>query len=383
MLCKFTISFFNRLFCLVDLFRPTILEVALVCNSPAILDEIPAAVVHYDLSPDTLGGVRNISGVFKRVGSGIASNKYMYMFQKPVPASNATKKHGFEKLVKTHMSAPTTPVNFQQFKVPQQFFADTVQQDLFIETITQSTQEVKFQYPDKASVDEIVSAFVTLVQSKPNTAVGLGLGVEPFEVVRNPHFLSWVRRHYGGSDLIINGNVSLGSDNVSFHQTSKPDFFVLHKSQDFAAISVHGTAHSLEEGVHSLEESILHESHAISVHGTAHSLEESAVQEDNDVHLVGLAGECKQMSHNEPQTLANMVAVAGYVTQKALKKNLKPHKVCIYGVGCVYDGNSAYLWMLKLNFRERKTDLYEFGETKHIDEQFAIAVHLLRNHEDI
>ena len=358
----------------MDLFRPTILEVALVRNSPSILDEIPPAVVHHDLSPDSLGGVRNISGVFKRVGSDMARNKYIYMFDKPVPASETNNKHGFDKLVKTEVPLQVLPETFAKFKTPEKFFANTVQQDILIESIRQSIEPIKVQYPSGASVDEIATAFVSHI-SQSDAKICFHLGVEPLEVTRNPHFLSWVRRNYGGSDLIINGNVSLGTCKVSFHQTSKPDFYVLHKSKDFAAISVDGAAHSLEESAHSLEEG------AHSIDESAHSLEESAVQDD-DVHLVGLAGECKQTGTNESQTLANMVAVAGYVTHEALKKNLKPRRVTIYGVGCIYQANRAFLRKLCFNFEERSTDFYNLGKKEEIGKQFALAVQLLRTHKD-
>ena len=66
--------------------------------------------------------------------------------------------------------------------------------------------------------------------------------------------------------------------------------------------------------------------------------------------LVSLASECKQTNYNKAQTHANMVAVAGFVTYKALMKNLKPRTVTIFGVGCVYEGDGAHLMKLQLDF---------------------------------
>ena len=225
-----------------------------------------------------------------------------------------------------------------------------------VDNIKQSTAEVKVKFPDKASVDEVVSALVSEIQSKPATDIYIELSVEPFEVVRNPYFVSWLNKHYG-EELIIKGNESLTNCNVSFHQTSKPDFCILHKSHDFAAISVHGEVRSLEEG---------------------------PVEEDDDLHLISLAGECKQKNHNKAQTLANMVAVAGYVTYKALQNNSKPRTVTIYGISCVYEDNDAHLMKLQLDFERRKSNLtkFESKEKISIGQQVANAIQLLRSHTD-
>uniref|UniRef100_A0A1X7TS52 Uncharacterized protein n=1 Tax=Amphimedon queenslandica TaxID=400682 RepID=A0A1X7TS52_AMPQE len=318
------------LFCLVDLFSPTILEVAVTSFSPFICDFIPARVVHPSLLPDSLEGKRDTSGVFKRIGTGTADNNYMYVFDKPVPASDAKKSHGLGKLGTTTEHLPMVVKTFEKFIVPQKFFPDTVGQNIVIENIKQSTPEVRVKFPEKASVDDVVSALVSEIQSKP---IYFELSVHPFEVVRNPYFVSWLNKHYGGKDLVIEGNESLADCNVSFHQTSKPDFFILHESQDFAAISVHSEVPSLEEG---------------------------PVEGDDDLCLVSVAGECKQRNHNEPQTLANMVAVAGFVTYQAIKKKLKPRIVTIYGIGCIYEEDVAQILKLQLDFQRRRSHVTKF-----------------------
>ena len=93
------------------------------------------------------------SGVFKRIGSGKANNKYMYVFHKPVPASDAKKDHGFNTLVVVDEELPMVVEAFKKFAIPEKFFPDTVGQDIVVENIRQSIPEVKVKLPEKASVD--------------------------------------------------------------------------------------------------------------------------------------------------------------------------------------------------------------------------------------
>uniref|UniRef100_A0A1X7UNZ6 Uncharacterized protein n=1 Tax=Amphimedon queenslandica TaxID=400682 RepID=A0A1X7UNZ6_AMPQE len=320
----------------------------------SICDFVPGNVPHPYLLPDSLDKQRDTSGVFKHIGPGKADNNYMYVFHKPVPASDAKRSHGLAKLVTVTEQLPMVVKTFEKFIVPQKFFPNTVGQDIMIENIKQSTPEVRVKFPEKASVDEVVSALVSEIQSKPATNIYIELSVHPFEVVMNPYFVSWLNKHYGGKELVIKGNESLADCNVSFHQTSKPNFFILHESQDFAAISVHGEVHSLQEGPVG----------------------------DDDLYLVSLVSECKQKNHNKPQTLANMVAVAGFVTYQALKKNLKPRTVTIYGIGCVYKEDVAQILKLQLDLQRRRSDLTKFENKENIGQQVANAIQLLRNHTD-
>ena len=91
------------------------------------------------------------------------------------------------------------------------------------------------------------------IESKPATDICLDFGRHSF-----CQFVKQTLRRKGLSNLN-----SLGNCSVLFHQMSKPDFFILNQSQDFTAIR-----------------------------------RESPVPGDDDVHLVGLAGECTHKSHN-------------------------------------------------------------------------------------
>ena len=57
---------------------------------------------------------------------------------------------------------------------------DTVGQDIMIENMKQSTQEVEVKFPEKASVDEFVSALVSHIESKPATDICLDFGRHSF-----------------------------------------------------------------------------------------------------------------------------------------------------------------------------------------------------------
>ena len=107
----------------MDLFYPTILEVAVTSSSPSIGDFVDGNVVHPLLLPDPLGKKRDTSGVFKRIGPEKADNKYMYVFHKPVPASDARNNHGLDTLVAVERELPMV---VKDFKVPAKFFPDTV-----------------------------------------------------------------------------------------------------------------------------------------------------------------------------------------------------------------------------------------------------------------
>ena len=80
----------------------------------------------------------------------------MYVFDKPVPASDARKNHGFDTLVAVERELPMVVKAFKECAIPEKFFPDTVGQDIVVDNIKQSTAEVKVKFPEKATVDEVL-----------------------------------------------------------------------------------------------------------------------------------------------------------------------------------------------------------------------------------
>ena len=60
-----------------------------------------------------------------------------------------------------------------------------------------------------------------------------------------------------------------------------------------------------------------------------------------------------------------MIAVAGHLAYKALSdgKNFF-HKLTVYGIGCVYETDSAIVMKLMLDFKKRSSGLIEYDDQR-------------------
>ena len=145
------------------------------------------------------------------------------------------------------------------------------------------------------------------------------------------------------------------------HQSSKPDFRLFIPKHDSNVIS----AAAID----------LNDDAAIDLNDDAAiDLNDDAAIDLND----DLLGECKDLTTGRPQTIANMVAVAGFLANDSLLQGRKFHKITVYGLQCQYSTNEAVAKELTLNFERNSSMLVEYQQKERIGKQIARVTTALR-----
>ena len=91
-----------------------------------------------------------------------------------------------------------------------------------------------------------------------------------------------------------------------------------------------------------------------------------------------MAGECKDSTDARPQSIANMVAVAGFLAKDALLQGRKFHTITVYGLECKYSTNEAMAREMTLDFENNTSLLVEYRQREKIHKQIARVATALR-----
>uniref|UniRef100_A0A1X7VW23 Uncharacterized protein n=1 Tax=Amphimedon queenslandica TaxID=400682 RepID=A0A1X7VW23_AMPQE len=320
-------------FCLVDLFYPTILEISVVNEnmgakiSPSILPPL--------LTPVTTKS-RDASGEYNILATG----KYIYFFNKVIAATNARSSH-FQELFPIKTAAPNIEVTYcPEFVPPKSFLADCDNKELVTSILVDVIPQLFVLRTSLKTEKAIKDVFIQTMRTDVHFDT---LAVKGLKVSKDAYFGRWLKIHYGNK-FLIKDNECLTELPVTLHQSSRPDFCLLPKSNSFSAVSV-----------------------------------STQPEEDEDPEQISISSEEEQEGVEEEeyskkqkaQALANMVAVVGFLVTNAIVEDKKFHKITIYGLQCCYIDDCASLMKLVLDFKKNVSQLFEYKGTQRIGDQIA------------
>lgn len=322
----------------MDLFYPAILEVPVIDTN--VTDEILSSFLPNILTPLTIPGIRNASGRYKRLTG--SSSTYVYHFHNMTPASGVTLQslQYNELLNRKEEETLAVEVTVWQEFVPPDFFVPVSNITVFInsaarevaKSVTVSFRTVHTQEAVAGTVhtQEAVTDTVVKAMTSIQTTEIMCLAVKGGEVEKNQYLVNWLTKYYSDK-FEIKGNECLTPAHVTIYQSSKPDFCLFPLCNRFCAVYV---TTDFEE-------------------------------------LLGVAGECKENSNSKAQTIANMIAAAGYLAREALLQSRKFSKITIYGLQCSYSSDLAAVKKLTFDFRRNSSDLIEYRNKTGIGKQIA------------
>ena len=307
----------------------------------------------------------------------VRNGAYIYLYDKPVAAKDAQKRHFTQSLTSEGKLHVSTLDADRQFIVPKHIHRS----DVFFRAKQKALSAIEEEH---ISAFEALNRYlIRMVEQHCHEAIAItepnfpeSFVVEmafknifgPFmplhEVTNNDFLLAWIADQCVESDsLVIKGDKYPTDDNVTFHANSKPDFFLFDREEGWGIV------------VDGMNESLDKETDDVMDEDTNEDMDEEAV-------LQGIAGESKMVNvakygmdnKTKYQLQANMLAVAGVLAKTALEDDIEFDKIVIYGIGCIYETDKAYLIVLTLDFKWQLSDFCTYGEHKGIGEVVAYAL---------
>ena len=331
---------FYRKFCLIDIFKPVYLEVAILkLTSPP---EITLNMLPSVLSPIARNEkkTRDITGKYTRH----SNYNYIFHFKTPIAANKAVVED-FIPVEHVIICLPKID-GVLEFVVPKAL----LEANKARRSIMTSLANVALKSGDGQNIVTLHQVGVAVDDSLKNV-------VQPNENIINQILQQWLCEVVDDKTFIITTNEKAGRANVTFHQNSRPDICLMKKESHYGLV---------------VSEMEVDQSH------------ETGDSEMETETLFGVAGECKFTQNAEPQLFANMMAVAGAVAEMAIENRQFFQQIKIYGVLCHYTKDEAYLYSIDLNFQMQTSHIFKYMESFNeplscsVGEQIQNALHLCR-----
>ena len=309
----------------MDVNYPTIREIPVIHTNfghQFSLSGLPSV-----LTPNSNEGFRDVRGHYRRVMPGT----YVYHFDYRTSASKTPMRdfRGLE-IRKAEVLDVEVPKTFPEFYPPMDFIPKFV-----LDKYLLSAKDLikNMSLINTEAIERLLNASSEVIQRSTI--------LKGDAVIRNEFLINWLNMHY--SDFVIRGTEYLDKSSVTFHQSSKPDFCLFtpkHKRDVISAAAIDS--------------------------------------KDEQDELYGLAGECKDSAYARPQSIANMVAVAGFLAKDALLQGRKFHKITVYGLECKHSTNEAIAREMTLDFEKNTSLLVEYQQREEIQKQIAGVATALR-----
>ena len=273
----------------MDILYPAILEIPVNCTNFG--NQISSSCLPSFLKPSSIEGFRNVSGKYKIV----RPRTYVYHFDNMKSASKATMRHLEGLTIRTaKVFDKEVPKTFPEFDPPMEFIPESVLDEYIQRKICSIVNA------ESINVQEATKGVLKACNEEIHPATIL----KGNEEIRNEFLMNWLNIHY--SYFVIEGNEYLDETSVTFHQSSKPDFCLFIPKCDNNVISAAAIDMNDDAAI---------------------DLNDDAAIDLNDDAAIDLNDDLFGLATGRPQTIANMVAVAGSLANDALRRGRKFHSL--------------------------------------------------------